>query len=204
MGGYGYSGMNYVDPIQQGIKTFGMLKDIDRADSADARANEQHAENMKEKQYQQGEREKAAGREELERGLLGVQQRLEQHRASNPAEAFKFSPEDIAVLAKAKMFNPTVAKTAPDDLPKQSGSLREVVNASSMLLRNPDIKGKQLSISDPQTMEVFNSAFLNEMQGGELTRRPAVFILTIAGRSRGSASSCWSTARTARAPMLRR
>lgn len=163
----GYGGMNYVDPIQQGIKTYGMLKDIDRQDNADQRANEMHAEQLTEKKFNQAEREKVTGREEVERSILGIQTRIDAHKASNAVDAFRFSPEDVAVLAKAKMLNPTVAKTAPDDLAVQAGSLRDVVNASSMLLRSPELKGKRLSISDPQILEGFNAAFLSELQGGE-------------------------------------
>lgn len=186
------TGLEYVDPIQQGIKTFATLKEIDRQDMAEeragraeSRANEEltlrkdeasrqaasHGIKIEADQLALGEQKKALAQKAMQEKLAPLLARVEQYKASNNGslKGFKdtLAPEEVTVIGEAYGHNPTFSNTSIEQLPMQTAAL-DVIHSGAAKFAT-QFQGKQAAIDgkdQPDILEAFNLALGQEINKG--------------------------------------
>lgn len=181
------TGLEYVDPIQQGIKTFATLKEIDRADAAEERAGRAETRANQELTMRQDEagRQAATHGVNLETANLALGEKKQEvadkaaikasapvlakfytHIASkgNPKD-FVLTPEEQELLKGSKVENATIANTETHKLPAQIAALESVAEGAKKLYLS-GATGEIDATTQPELLEAFNLAYGPEINKG--------------------------------------
>lgn len=182
-------GIDFVDPIQQGIKTFATLKEIDRADAANARADradvraeKEFATNqaaagirmdadklrLKSDEFNLLENRKAAVMKEATQKLAYIKAEEAEYRSKNGGllKGFKPTAQYATFAGELSKWNPTYFTNDPEKILNTTAGLDVVSDGADRVTANDSILPDKVSFNDPGVMEALNVGLGNEIQKG--------------------------------------